>query len=1190
MKIHRYSDVCRATALLGMALTAQHTEAALTDVSQVPLVVSFGLPVKPNVLFIMDNSGSMAETHLPEDAWRGTNTVSHRAPQCNGLAFDEARTYENPVDSLGAPFANADKTKAFFAKDDLSNVRSLAETNVTAVSSGTVTFYVTGGGRQTGWYPVNSIVTLYDNTDSRRWMVGKVSSWNKDTGQLKITMDEKSGADVLSVLRVGMGYPHFFYYPYSGSQPKLSWTYSSTGAVVTTTDFYKQCNSRYDAAPGNAVFTRKIIRETDSASQNFANWWFYHGTRMRMMQTVTSHAFTGIDSNFRVGYSKILTTDAKETASKNWLDVKEFDAAQRLKFYDYLFKTAPSGYTPNRAALSLAGKYFANKANLQNYDPVEYSCQKNFSILATDGAWNNDVETSSFGPYNLAGANVGNQDGGATDVRRDYLNKSDTLADVAWYYYNTDLRTSALGNCILGNGTDVCANNVKPVGTDDATHQHMTTFTMSLGQNGTLKFCTGYEAGCTELDPYTGLPMTSDYPALVNGTKTWPDPFSSTSQAAKRVDDLWHAAVNGRGTFFNASDSRGVASGLKAALSTIDQVTGQGSAGATSTIEPVAGDNQFYIGSFTSGIWTGDIKAHEIDLATGSPKIRVGGNPVYIWSAAEKLASRATARVIKYAHGGALKDFTYANLSGDGLAGDFNGKCASMSQYSGLTAAQKTACDTGSNLVSYLIGSEFSYFRTRESKLGDIVGSAPVYDGNKAAAYDDPSYVAFAAGRGSRQKMVYVGSNDGMLHAFDGSAGSTGGTEVWAFIPSAVRANLHKLADVNYGSNHRYFVDGAIATADVKIGGSWRTVLVGGLGAGGRSYYALDITNPNSPTLLWEFTDANLGYTHARAVIAKRPNGDWVAVVPSGLNNAGDGRGHLFMINVATGAKVKDIVTNSVEAGVQLGSPSTPAGLGPIAGWIESRGENIAIRYYAGDNLGNLWRFDTEGLVEPFNASQLIGMFKVGSVPQPVTVYPQLATLTIGGFEGATVFVGTGRLVGMSDKNDTTQQSIYAIKDKLVASGWGDIRARIGSELVQQTVTSSVVEGVSVRTTTKNPVAWVDKAGWVVDLPDSGERINVPMAVYGDTLVAASNIPTASAAAACESAGQGSGWLYFLNMATGIGEFTHFPTSMIAGINVMSGGVIVVPAIGDAAKKEVKFPSVGTTQTSRANWREVLDR
>lgn len=1188
MKIHRYSNVFRATVLLMMALTTQSSRGALTDVSQVPLVVSFGMPVKPNVLFIMDNSGSMAETHLPEDAWRGTNTVSHRTPQCNGLAFDEQRTYENPVDSLGAPFANADKTIAFRAGDDLVNVRNLAEVNVSAVDSGTKTFYVTNGGRNTSWYPVNALVTLYDNTDSRRWMLGKVTSWDKDSGQLKIAMDARSGSHVLVTMRVGDGYPHFVHYPYTGAQPKLSWSYSSTGAVVTSTDFYKQCNSRFDAAPGNAVFTRKIARETDANSQNFANWWFYHGNRMRMMQTVTSHAFTGIDSNFRVGYSKILTKDAKETASKNWLDVKEFDAAQRAKFYNYLFLTVPDGYTPNRAALSLAGKYFAKKATSQNYDPVEYSCQKNFSILATDGAWNDDAETASFGPFDLAGAAVGNQDGGATDVRRDFLNKANTLADVAWYYYNTDLRTSALGNCTLGNGNDGCPNNVRPVGTDDAKHQHMTTFTMSLGQNGTLKFCTGYEAGCTETDPVTGLLMTSDYPALVNGTKSWPDPFSSTSQAAKRVDDLWHAAVNGRGTFFNASDSRGVASGLKAALSTIDQVTGQGSAGATSTIEPVAGDNQFYIGSFTSGIWTGDLKAHEIDLATGSPKIRVAGNPVYIWSAAEKLASQPT-RVIKYAHGGVLRDFTYTNLSGDGLAGDFDSKCTTMSQYSGLTAAQKVSCNAGSNLVESLRGGELPYFRARQSKLGDIVGSAPVFDGAKGASYDDPAYAAYLTARAGRRKMVYVGSNDGMLHAFDGGIDSNGGSEVWAFVPSAVRGNLHKLADVNYGSNHRYFVDGSIATADVKIGGSWRTVLIGGLGAGGRSYYALDITNPNNPTLLWEFTDSNLGYTHARAVISKRPSGSWVAVVPSGLNNVGDGLARLFMIDIATGAKVKDIAATSLEPGVQ-GTPGTPAGLGPISGWIDSRVDNISVRYYAGDNLGNLWRFDTEGLVAPNNSALLLARFKVGGAAQPVSVFPQLAKLTIGGFEGATVFVGTGRLIGMSDKADTTQQSIYAIKDKLVASGWGDIRTLIGSDLVQQAVTSTIVDGVSVRVTTKNPVAWADKAGWLVDLPDTGERINVPMAVYGNTLVAASNIPSASALAACEAAGQGSGWLYFLDMATGIGEFTHFPSSMIAGTNVMAGGVIVVPAIGDAVKKEVKFPSVGSTQTSRANWREVLDR
>jgi type IV pilus assembly protein PilY1 len=1169
--LQRMPTARSCAALAAAGLLSPLAQAGLTEIAQEPLLVSFGTPVKPNLLFILDDSGSMGEIYLPEAANRGADKYSVRTPQCNGLAFKEGDTYVPAVNHDGSSKAVGVIGNNFNASDVLENIRNLAEDNTVMVNNAALELTVSDGGRQASWYSVGEPVTVYNGSSVKKWMIGYVVSWNKDTGKLKVNfIDYSSAADNTGTsAKVGRGWPHFVYFSYKGAQKPIDWTYSSTGSIVTTTDFYKECNSRVNVAPGSGVFERKIMRATDGGAQNFANWWTYYGNRIKMMRTVSASAFLGIDASFRVGFSRISTTEAKESGTK-WLHVRDFEGgvgSQREKFYTALHGTNPSGYTPLRGALSVAGRYIANKAVAQDVDPVQFSCQKHFAILATDGAWNNNMETATFGPFDLAGATVGQRDGAVARPMRDTKDDgsggaSNTLADVAIYFYDTDLRTAALGNCSGEGGKDVCANNVPVVegSRDSAKHQHLTTFTMSLGQNGTLKFCTGYETGCQG-----GL--TTDYPALVAGTKVWPAP----SNDASKVDDLWHAAVNGRGTFFNASDANGVADGLKKALSEIEKVVGRGAAGATSTTQPVANDNSFFIASFTSGSWHGDLKAHTIDPATFEPKMDAA-----VWSAAEKLPAPA-ARKILYANAGALREFTSANLVADGLGAQFQGRCASMSHYLALAVADRAECDKAENLVSFLRGQDFAYYRARaaESKLGDIVGSAPVFDGKNGASFTDAGYAAFVtATRKTRTPMVYVGGNDGMLHAFDAATG----VEQWAFIPSAVRSRLWALGDKSYSSKHEFFVDGPPVTEDVFDGAGWRTILVSGLGAGGRAYVALDVTDPATPKLLWEFTNANLGYTFAKPVVAKRGDGTWVVVVPSGFNNVGDGQGRLFMLNAVTGAVLENLSTGE-------GTAAEPAGLGPVTPWIDDGNTDAtALRYYAGDNLGNVWRFDPDGLLVGASSKviKLAALQKDGKA-QPVTVPPLLGLMRVAGVETPVVAVGTGRMVGKSDLENTDVQSVYAIKDEL-GEGWGDIRA--GGKLVAQ----EIVTDAGVRKGTAMSVEWKTKAGWVADLPDSGERINVPMVLFGSTLVAASNVP--ESIAGCEEGSQGHAWIYYFDMATGGVVADYLGDSMVAGLNAVGRGVLPVPSIASKNIKyrEVRQPTGTATTPRRANWREVIDR
>ncbi|MFM7485154.1 MAG: pilus assembly protein, partial [Burkholderiaceae bacterium] len=179
-----------------------------------------------------------------------------------------------------------------------------------------------------------------------------------------------------------------------------------------------------------------------------------------------------------------------------------------------------------------------------------------------------------------------------------------------------------------------------------------------------------------------------------------------------------------------------------------------------------------------------------------------------------------------------------------------------------------------------------------------------------------------------RPATLYLAANDGMLHAFD----ATSGKERWAFIPSGALAELWRLADNAFRKNFRYVLDGSPEVSICGLAPSancqpndWRTILVAGIGAAGREYYARDITEADQPKLLWRInadTDSQLGYAVAKPIITKRRDGTWVVLIASGYNNVspGDGRGVLFVLNAATGE-----VLHKMNTGV--GTVQQPAGL-----------------------------------------------------------------------------------------------------------------------------------------------------------------------------------------------------------------------------------------------------------------------
>lgn len=1108
-----------SAALLGASTCAF---SATADIANAPLASASSTVVKPNIMFILDDSGSMGWEFLPDSVNSNNGSYCYRNYKYNGVYYNPNFTYSPPVyaDGTSYPAAsyNAARTNGFDTASSTTNLN----TQFTAGNDG-------------------------------------------------------SGAQA-------------YYYNYTGT--------TSSGQPVQGTCY------------ANAQYTKVLVPGTSSEAQNFANWYSYYRTRMLTMKTSAGKAFKSIIDNYRVGYSTIGYTGT-DTANADFLQIADFNTTQKNSWYTKLYGASATHWTPLRAALSKAGQIYAGKLLTGANDPVQYSCQQNFTILSTDGYWNTNEETATYGPDKVDGStNVGDQDGTATTPMKDGLNKSDTLADVAMYYYQTDLRTTTLSNCTgaLGGTSDVCENNVPGSGADINSQQHMTTFTLGLGASGTLLYSEDYLSG-----------GSTDYTAIVQGTKNWPDPIANTG--AQRIDDLWHAAVNGRGTYFSAQNPDSLVSGLSKSLAGVSARTGSASAAATSNLQPVAGDNYAYLALYRTVYWDGDLQAKTIDLNTGAISATA------TWSAQPLLDAMvySTRNIYTFDSGATskLKLFTYANLTAAEQA-YFDGICAAskLSHCGTLTGAQQTAV-SGTNLVNFIRGQDAyedqtgatdRLYRDREHVLGDMVNSQPVYLKAPSFDYVDTGYATYKnTTEKNRASMVYIAVNDGMLHAFDGATGA----EKWAYIPPLIMPNLHKLADKNYSTNHRYYVDGSPTIVDVCLetppatctGTQWKSILVGGLNAGGRGYYAIDITSPTNPKALWNFTvnnDADLGYTYGNPIITKMKTanpgqwkaGQWVVVVSSGYNNVspGDGKGYLYILDAATGAVLQKIATSA-------GDTTTPSGLGKINAWVENGTDNTAERIYGGDLLGNVWRFDINDIILPsgYEAVLLAQLGQInGATTQSITTRPELAQITYGGSSYPVVMVGTGRYLGTTDLSDTSKQSVYAIKDNLATTGLGQVRT--SGVLVQQTLTQFLgASNQQLRTTSTNPVDWSTKSGWYIDLDPSGqspgERVNVDMNLQLGILTVAGNVPNANA---CNVGGYA--WLYYFNINSG--QYLSTSASNAAGerlgSNALVAGVTQIK-LSSGAIKTIVTNSDGTNTTKatptpppssatrRVGWRELIN-
>nr|WP_241480457.1 PilC/PilY family type IV pilus protein [Legionella norrlandica] len=570
------------------------------------------------------------------------------------------------------------------------------------------------------------------------------------------------------------------------------------------------------------------------------------------------------------------------------------------------------------------------------------------------------------------------------------------------------------------------------------------------------------------------------------------------------------AVAGGSEDYYPATNPEALVNSLNSILSNIQDGSFSTSAAAISSTRIDSSTVEYQANFITRDTpyrdWTGNLTAIKLDEDTGEPTNTI------IWSAQSQLDSLVSGTGWSTNR----KIATWDPIAADGIP----------FQWANINSTQKSQLQPNDQLgeqrLEYLRGNAAlekrngGTFRNRSHVLGDIVDSQVIYVGAPRAPYLTTSYLDFVKANINRQPVLYVGANDGMLHAFN----ATTGAELFAFIPNAVFNNLYLLTSTLYNQNHLFFVNGSPESADVQFAdGSWHTILVGGENAGGDSIYALDITNPTNLSteslvanaVLWEFTDTDLGLTYSKPQIgrigaANSSPLNFAVFFGNGYNSTNN-TSVFYAVNPQTGALIRKI--DLCAAVPSACDANLPQGLSTVTlAQKDGLQANPITVVYAGDLQGNLWAIDVSSN-DPANWSARV-LFQArdsNGTPQPITT-PPLVTLNPNypRNQGLFVLFGTGQLLTTADLATTQTQTIYGVWDKPFSS-----TTYVRNNLQQQTLTlvNSATSGLSTNiiTATANTINWSNKVGWFADLPIAGQRLVTTPELINGAFIATLNTP-----------------------------------------------------------------------------------
>lgn len=920
--------------------------------------------------------------------------------------------------------------------------------------------------------------------------------------------------------------------------------------------------------------------------------------------------------------------------------MRSLDGAHRANFMAWVDLLVPYGGTPLHAMMTRAGEYMKTTGRFSPYsdDPgvegaATSGCRRSFHIFMTDGDYN--LFGFNQDPNELNMPAIGNEDGtrrvlpdsvayvprapykdnaGAVhDVANwskdawwgNWTPKTEyrpTLADMAFHYWASDLQPGIPNNIrkiVAEAGTVAVGSEAVPEywnpKNDPAGWQHLTTYTIGFGAASSWAGVPVISSGAAQ-PTYSG-----DYARLVDGTVAWADPLASTlgmqawntfnggsgyyqeksSNAAAVRMDLWHAALNSRGTFTPASNARALDSAFKSILGQIMTDTRLPLTSIAASGSRVSTGTTVYQAGYDSADWSGTLTATRFGadgrLASSS-----------VWSARDLLDARMAT---PGAHGSDRKVLSFSGTSAATATRAATSGSGVPFRWSRLSNAQKDALkgSTDTDTASTALGQGVLDFvrgdrsnegtglglRKRAHVLGDIVGSGVWYAGKPRSGFTNDAYARFAASV-ARTPMVYVGANDGMLHAFNASTGR----EEFAYVPeglfgTAEAPGLKRLSEGAY--SHRYYVDGSAFVADIYMGSSgattasrvtdaekaaqWRSLLVGTLGAGGKGYFVLDVTRPENieesraaSVALIDTTalaDEDLGHQFqqpaldsfsGRALQVAPLNNERKAVI---LGNGYNSKSEKAVLWIQYLDGDKAILKIPAPAMQRAGTGNGLSAPRPV----DRDGDGKVDLVYAGDLLGNLWKFDlsnsdsrkwkaTMGPVAPKRSTAAASsldnkpLFAAGAA-QPITAAPVVVGHPRGGYM---VVFGTGRLFASSDEGSTADQYLYGIWDPAN----GNTGTATLTDLVAQTIGATPVEeaDVALRTVSRRGVSYTGsdaRRGWHLKLPTAGERIVYPGDVLGSGVgLFSTTIPGSSSNSADCTAGTGDdGWSLVVDFFSG---------------------------------------------------------
>ena len=839
-------------------------------------------------------------------------------------------------------------------------------------------------------------------------------------------------------------------------------------------------------------------------------------------------------------------------------------------------------------------------------DPIQYSCQKNF-ILGIG-----DVNTHA--DRNLPGAT------GSSEPSKPAMVTADTTVDALvatnkvgnLHGIGNIGATQNYGGCCTNNGALMAGlaydANTKDIRPDDAS---------DLARTKGRQTVQTYWLDILEFQNYKS--NNQFYLAAKYGGFNVPETFDPYAITADIPEAWWHTNNDTVGsqkrpdTYYTADRPDLVVAGLTKAFASIaSKLKATTTSFSTSLPQITSTGTASFATQFDAKTWSGELVASKLAITSGAPTLTEA------WRFSAKLDAQGagtgwdTGRVIA----------SYNTATGAGVP--FRIANLSAAQVLTLDTAYRTG-DDSTDYLKYLrgdrtheksstaSGSSHAY-RDRATLLGDIVNSKSRPVGPPSARYSaaaNPGYSTFKATYASRKTVVYVGTNFGMLHAIDGTEDNTGGREIFAYVPGSLYQGPTATPQVNglqsLGNpvfTHYNFVDAPPVSADVDlgktVGGSgtnWRTILVGGLGKGGRSLYALDITDPSTMTsetavaarVLWEFSDADLGFTYGEPAIVKTKKYGWVVIFASGYNNA-DGQGYFFIVNPRNGALLEKITTGA-------GSAGDPAGMAHVRAFLLDGTDGTADAVYAGDLHGNLWRLDVTASSGAYPAPvKLAQLTDSSDVRLPVTSRPLIIPQPVTNRRYVTV--GTGKLLHANDSGSSQAQRYFAIID---GSGARFNKSTDLPSGITFPITTSKLKQLT-DLTQKVTFDLTKEIGWFVDLGQvtggAGWRVISDSSSFNGVVAFSAMVPASDSA--CEPTGNSR--VYAIDLGTGASRLLNSSGSVIAYNSALSGVVTDMGFFGDGKTNGEKYFIVGNdggkldrppidlganARLRRLNWREI---